>query len=443
VNPLTTHQDAVAGVAVSPDSRLVATVGYDGTLRVWQTASGKQVCTSPAPRVYPRGMEYGSRRAVTFTPEGLGIIFDAAGVLTMADPTTGKTLDLPGGLKGLPGTVGEFSVDGKTLVTFSRDTTTFWDWPTGTSRQTFRVSLEKPRLWGPPPKDPLVPVIKNVALSPDGSTLLTISNQQTDPIDGWGGPNSNDCWDVKTGKRRFQFAPDLWHPQMVFSPDGRIFYAGGQPSDPEGHHHRLRRDGLASWDVATRTIIRRFDDPLFDPNPGQHNFGRHVNALALSPDGRLLAVSEDHSGTIWIHETASGRVVRQFVGHNNFIYSLAFTPDGSKLISASFDHTGLVWDITLPAFTDRTTEPLTHKELIDSWNRLAAPDPVLAWRAVADLAGSQPRRSRSWPTTSSHYLCLPLPISTGSKSNLKRWDLTTVRGPARTWTPMARTQLPL
>jgi WD40 repeat protein len=95
VNPLTTHGDAVAGVAVSPDSRLVATVGYDGTLRVWQTTSGKQVCTRSAQRVNPRGMEYGSRRAVTFTPDGRGVIFDAAGVLTMADPTTGKPLDRP------------------------------------------------------------------------------------------------------------------------------------------------------------------------------------------------------------------------------------------------------------------------------------------------------------------------------------------------------------
>jgi hypothetical protein len=329
-------------------------------------------------------MNYGSRRAAAFTPEGRGVVFDAAGVLAMADPTTGKALDLPGGLKGLAGTPGGFSADGKTLVTFSGDATTLWDWPAGTARRTFRVALGKRLLWGPPPKTPQVPVAVGATLSPDGGTLFTISKQQSVPDDGWGGPNGTDCWDVKTGKRRFQFAPELWYPHVAFSPDGRTLFAGGQPSDPEGEHHRLRRDALASWDVATGRMIRRFDDPLYEPNRD-----RQVGALALSPDGRLLAVSEGtYSPGVWVHETASGRVVRRFDGHADFIYGLAFTPDGSKVVSASCDHTGLVWDVTLPTFTGRKAGPLTPKELADSWDRLAAPDPVPGWRAIADLANS-------------------------------------------------------
>lgn len=388
MNPLPTHQDAIAGVAVSPDSRLVATVAYDGTLRIWQTLSGKQICTTEAPRENPRGNVYGLRRGVAFTPDGRGVIFDVAGALSMVDPTTGKGLALPGGLKGLTGVVGGFSTDGTTLVTFSGNATTLWDWPAGTARQSFQVELNPKHPKGPSTETPREPVTVNATLSPDGGTLFIISELQTIPDDGWGVPNSTECWDVKTGKRRYRFAPDLWYARLAFSHDGRTLFAGGQPTDPEAQHGRIRRDGLAAWDVATGAMIRRFEDPLYQPKADARDV-RRVAAMALSPDGRLLAVSEGEGAqSIWIYETASGRVIRHFEGHGGYIYGLAFTPDGSKLVSVSYDHTGLVWDVSLQTLTDRKAGPLTVKERADSWNRLAAPDPALAWRSMADLVGS-------------------------------------------------------
>lgn len=397
VNPLPAHPDAVAGVAVSPDSRLVATVGGDGTLRVWQM-NGKPVCTAAAPRIDPKKAEGETRRTVAFAPDGRGVLFDAAGVLVMADPTTGKVLDLPGGLKGQTGTVGGFSADGKTLVTCSGDATTLWNWPSGTARQTFRVALGE-RLIQPLRRETrLAPVAVGAVLSPDGGTLFTVSEQRSAPDDRWRGPNGIDCWDVKTGKHRPQFAAGLWDAHLTFSPDGRTLFAGGQLSGPDGRCERPRRDALASWDVATGTILRRFDDPLFDEKiaSGLEAHARQVEAMTLSPDGRLLAVAEVNGRgsarvgerSVWIHETVTGRVLRRFDGHGDFVYDLAFTPDGSRLISVSHDHTGLIWDVTPSAFTDRKAGPLAPKELADAWDRLTAPDPVRGWRAVGDLVGS-------------------------------------------------------
>ena len=139
---------------------------------------------------------------------------------------------------------------------------------------------------------------------------------------------------------------------------------------------------MTARDVTTGTITRWFADPLNEPK-----FGRYVGPLALSSDGRLLAAVERDNG-IWVYETASGRVVRRFQGHTEGITDLTFTPDGSKLISVSRDHTGLVWGVSLPTLTDRKAGPLSPKELAVSWDRLAVPDPAPAWSAIADLAGS-------------------------------------------------------
>ena len=84
-----------------PDSRLAATVGYDRTMRVWQVANGKQVCSGPAPRTDAKSANHGNRRNLAFTPDSRHVIFDAAGVLAMADSATGMSAELPGGLKGL------------------------------------------------------------------------------------------------------------------------------------------------------------------------------------------------------------------------------------------------------------------------------------------------------------------------------------------------------
>jgi RNA polymerase sigma factor (sigma-70 family) len=415
LNPLATHLDAVYGVAVSPDSRLVATVERDGTLRVWQAAGGKPVCTGPDLRTDPWGMNFSSYSpAVAFTPDGRGVLFDAPGTLALADPKTGKLLKRPDGLKNLTGTLGGstadgktltrpggvkylartlggFTADGKTLITFSGDTTTLWDWPAGTARQKFRVSLGARPLGAPPSKPQRRAVTVNAVLSPDGGMLLVTSEQHVFADEEPGFPmiypNSIDCWDVKTGKHRYGFATDLWHAHLAFSPDGRTLYVGGPPSDPECLHGRLRREALTARDVATGMVLQRFEDPLYRPDAPPTE-GRHILALALSPDGRLLAISEGSSHTVWIYETVSGRIVRRFEGHTSEIQGLAFTPDGSRVVSASHDHTGLVWDITLPTFTDRKGGTLTPRELADAWDRLAAPDPVRAWRAVADLTGS-------------------------------------------------------
>jgi WD40 repeat protein len=68
--------------------------------------------------------------------------------------------------------------------------------------------------------------------------------------------------------------------------------------------------------------------------------------MAFSPDGRTLAAeSAGHRIRLW--EVPTGRVRLTLPGHQAKILSLAFAPDGRRLISGSDDTTALVWDVGL------------------------------------------------------------------------------------------------
>jgi hypothetical protein len=69
--------------------------------------------------------------------------------------------------------------------------------------------------------------------------------------------------------------------------------------------------------------------------------------------------------------------------------SLAFSPDGSLLVSGSFDRTAVVWDVT-GRHTTRPAGELTREELKAAWEALADADATKAFRAVQALAGAGP-----------------------------------------------------
>ncbi|MCX6148057.1 MAG: choice-of-anchor D domain-containing protein [Candidatus Kapabacteria bacterium] len=69
-----------------------------------------------------------------------------------------------------------------------------------------------------------------------------------------------------------------------------------------------------------------------------------IYGVAFSPDGSKVATgSYDSTAKIW--DPISGLLINTFKGHNDYIYDLAFSKDGSKLITGSFDHTAKIWDV--------------------------------------------------------------------------------------------------
>src|SRR5262249_58223099 len=66
--------------------------------------------------------------------------------------------------------------------------------------------------------------------------------------------------------------------------------------------------------------------------------------LVFSPGGRLLASSDGFDVRLW--EVATGKEVRTFRGHRNEVENLAFSANGRRLATASWDSTVLIWDLS-------------------------------------------------------------------------------------------------
>ncbi|MGJ5672185.1 MAG: caspase family protein [Nostochopsis sp.] len=72
-----------------------------------------------------------------------------------------------------------------------------------------------------------------------------------------------------------------------------------------------------------------------------HSF--YVNSVAFSPDGKTIAsASNDNSVKLW--DAATGKPITTFNGHSDGVFSVAFSPDGKTIASASNDNSVKLWD---------------------------------------------------------------------------------------------------
>src|SRR5215472_17422713 len=68
-----------------------------------------------------------------------------------------------------------------------------------------------------------------------------------------------------------------------------------------------------------------------------------VNSVAFSPDGaKLGTASEDKTARVW--NTATGDLVHTLAGHTDAVFAAPFSPDGRKIATVSADLTPRLWD---------------------------------------------------------------------------------------------------
>ncbi|MCP4702320.1 MAG: hypothetical protein GY862_36490 [Gammaproteobacteria bacterium] len=249
-----------------------------------------------------------------------------------------------------------------------------------------------------------VPLLSNIALSPDQSRLAVGGEQGMifiydtrggEILQRWEGhePNAGEfgtVWAVlftsdsdlfSTGDdghiRRWRFEDTAWQQRndwdaqsiiyaLTLSLDGALLASGDAQGEIRlwsvesgeavrtlrGHTDMIGEVGGLAFSPDGRWLASGSHDKtarLWDVETGEslrelHGHQAQVTGVAFSPDGKRLATgSLDKHILIW--DSATGRPVQLLRGHDNYVFGLAFSPDGLQLASASNDRTLRLWDV--------------------------------------------------------------------------------------------------
>jgi WD40 repeat protein len=111
------------------------------------------------------------------------------------------------------------------------------------------------------------------------------------------------------------------------------------PTD-EGAHARATQPAASIsqvrlWDAVTRKLM---GEPLWVQG------GHSVLSASFSPEGsRIVTASSDGMARIW--DAASGKPIGEpLKAHNEPMWSAAFSSDGKRVVTASDDTTAQIWD---------------------------------------------------------------------------------------------------
>jgi WD40 repeat protein len=112
----------------------------------------------------------------------------------------------------------------------------------------------------------------------------------------------------------------------------RAIASASRPSARSQNPRRYVRLATRVWDAATGRAMAVLK--------GHKNT---VRSAAFSPDGsRIVTASEDRTARVW--DAAAGKAIAVLSGHEYEVKSAAFSPDGSRIVTASSDKTARVWD---------------------------------------------------------------------------------------------------
>jgi WD40 repeat protein len=154
-----------------------------------------------------------------------------------------------------------------------------------------------------------------IAYSPD-SKKLVVSTEHTVTL-----------WDLTQLTQLHRITTDERLQGVAYRPDGAQFAA-------------VSYDGtVIIWDARTGERVR-----LWDANAESSSFSETI--LDFSPDSRLLLTAGDSRTTepIQIWEVATGQRVMGLNGHNRDLTTAAFSPDGTRIVTAAEDNLTIVWD---------------------------------------------------------------------------------------------------
>jgi WD40 repeat protein len=194
--------------------------------------------------------------------------------------------------------------------------------------------------WKPPPplaSYPFAVTITALAFTPDNQKLVI------------GGHHELTVWDVAQAKLEKRIYTRMERAYaMVFLPDGKLAVAGGRPGQ-EGDVRIYNLEGGKPKFESGVVILDGVNDPAVMVKQLLES-DDSVLCLALSPDGKKLASggSQDRLVNIWYLTPgyADAKLEQTIENHADWVFGVAFSPDGKYLLTCGRDKTAKVWDLT-------------------------------------------------------------------------------------------------
>jgi WD40 repeat protein len=292
----------IQSVVFSPDGARVLSADYHETMTSWDASTGQQLRTFAG--------HSGQVNAVAFSPDGARVLSGSSdGTIKLWDFATGavlRTFNETWWVQRLWNWVHRddrpdiravaFSTDGSQVLSASGDSTlNLWDAATGQLIRNFEKSSEPQRY---------IRYSGSIGFSPDGARVFSTS-----------GGKSLKIWDTASGQllRTFEGHSDATFDGIfsaAISPDSaRIIYGGDDKT-------------LRLWDIATGELVRAFEGAAAGP----------VNSVSFAPDGaRLISGGGDRTTKLW--DAATGQLLHTYEGFLGEVSAVAFSPDGARILS--------------------------------------------------------------------------------------------------------------
>lgn len=395
------HRGFVTAVTWHPDGHLLASGGYDGTIRLTDLRKPDQppaVLTGNIGKV--QGLAWATIPAPELEQAPARVLYstssDGALCAWLGDRVGGQT----------------FATEMTNWVAKSR-----WN-PEGTLLAVVSYGNEV-RLYDPS-RGTLTRTLRagvgnlfDVAWSPDGRWLAAASR----------GSGSVRIFDVKSGEET-AVLKQLKPTRLSWSPDSRHLAVGGSPAEtrvweiaekklvvtiprasgdlswhPDGGRLALGgRDGSVEiWNPLTGQQLASWRPAQPDPVGAPVNEfepPRQVATIAWSATGDRLAIGTQDSFSA-IFDSQSGTVSRALSGHTGAIYALRWSPDGSRIVTGGQDG-------SVRVFNSVTGDQVAEIPHGTGLNEVPALDWTHDGRRV--LTGGFDRFVRVWDTSPGHDL---------------------------------------
>jgi WD40 repeat protein len=146
-------------------------------------------------------------------------------------------------------------------------------------------------------------------------------------------------------------APEEGAPYLMLDTGGHAGTIRGISLTPDGMQLISAGDDkvIRVWDWQAGKTIRTIRGQVGPGGEGK------IYTIALSPDGRWLAaagwmapglgVRNSEVGDIRLFDFRTGELAGLLSGHSDAVNSLAFSPDGKRLLSGGGDRTAILWDV--------------------------------------------------------------------------------------------------